>query len=379
MKKYIFFVAVFLSGVANASFERLGVSVESGQLYFEISVDKQFDGKSLDIRLTNNSTPVDLLSSYYYYGMKNDLKAIRGVHFSGDGTLMDLDQELVEIPDKFEGFKNLTQITLGNIYAWENYYAVDVVWHTKNDGDIKWTDLVVCQGGCFISNRFYVVSDKFEFFSNVLRLIKKYPHAKSKYESLGDLCIEVKNCNNPIKIGAAFKKINTNNDIADLNIFGKSFQKYSLLSKIVFEFKNNKTDYKSSADRDAYIKEFIKCCWRGFRNNDEIKLFDVNLLQASRRVYKSSYFSPFKLFDLFNELESMHLLGVVSTDGVDYVFARTKLSGFDTPILQMYMLSGTAGKSDWMLVSASTNKALSGFLEYAGVAEYIENYLNAAK
>jgi len=381
MKWLIMFSLIVMSLFSHAAVERVGIDVEQGQLYFEISIDSQFAGKTLEIGALNNTTPTKLLSSYYYYAMKNDMQALKELHYSGDGTLDHLNEELSDMPDKFEGFSKLSKVSLGRIYIWENYYAVDVVWHTKSEGDFKWTDLVVCDPKCYISYRPYMVSDQFDFFFNVLRLLKRYPSVSSPsvFKGAPEICIDKSGCVNPIKVSANFKKSSSRNNLGEMSDFdavSKNYQKFISLAKMLNESKASYSAFDSYLEKESYTKKLFECCWLEVNENEQIKLFDMQMLQSKPSQYKVAYYSPMKLFDFFKDVEYVHLHGVLTTDETEYAFTKIKHLNYDSSALQIFTFSRGKDASAWRLTSSPDSSTLNNILNYSDVASYIDRYLS---
>lgn len=382
MKWLIILPLIVMSVFSQAAVERVGIDVERGQLNFEVSMERQFVGKDLDLGITDNKTPIKLLSSYYYHGIRNDIQALKDLHYAGDGTLDHLNEELSEMPDKFEGFSELSRVSLGKIYIWENYYAVDVVWHTKNQGDIKWTDLLVCNSKCYISYKPYMESDQFDFFANILRLLKRYPSVSSPsvFKGASELCIDKSGCANPIKVAANFKKSSLKSNLvemADFNAVSKNYPKLISLTTMLKAAKKNSPIFDSYLEKEVHIKKLFGCCWLEAGENDQIKLFDMQLLQSKIGQYKVSYYSPIMLFDFLKDVEYAHLHGVLTTDETEFAFAKIKHIEYERPALQMFTFSGRKDPSSWRLTSAPSNQTLKNVLTYHEVASYIDRYLSS--
>jgi hypothetical protein len=212
-------------------------------------------------------------------------------------------------------------------------------------------------------------------------LLNKYPliSSPSVFNDASELCIDKPKCVNPIKISANFKKIFSKNnliEISDADEVSKNYPKFLSLTKMLNESKASSSVFDSYLEKESYTKKLFGCCWLEVNENEQIKLFDMQMLQSKTSQYKVAYYSPMKLFDSFKDVEYVHLHGVLTTDETEYAFTKIKHLNYENPMLQIFTFSGGKDASAWRLTSRPNSLTLNNILNYSDVASYIDRYLS---
>ena len=144
-----------------------------GTIYYESEFNQVAMSFKSGAALSDTAKP---LGSYYTAAFLNDVKVMPSIFYDADNSRRWLKEELVSIPDKFEGFKRLDKVLIKNQYYWGDYSVWDVSWFLAGDKlAAKWNEASICTipDKCYMSNLLLNGSEESSIFTRVMYQLQK--------------------------------------------------------------------------------------------------------------------------------------------------------------------------------------------------------------
>lgn len=359
---------------ASAVVERLGWNIIGSSSYIELSVNQDYVGSSLPIEATKNTNAVDLLSSYYFYAMQNDVLSLRKVHFEKDDTRTRFDKELTSQPTRFSGFKNLKGVKLGQMFIWGNYTAIEVEWATEDQKPIKWVELVSCEEQCFISDRLYKSNLDFQFFSSVMAIVKSQPATAKKIDGGVELCPASRDCRNPIRIVLPINKIKGVPFTPDVDVknFNPPHPRYANLYTLMTAVWGAKPD-DSPLGFHNFLKDLFQCCIASTSADALFPFFNMAQGESGKKTFSLEYLTPIALYEVLNKVKVLEIGGVIETPSADYVLTRLTTNSSTNKAMQMFLFEAPFLDAGMKVSAQPQDFYLHTILTYPGVVEYVDS------
>lgn len=350
----------FLSKFVSADPQYVNFDVDKN-LSLSGFIDVEYESKNLIIGQTHASKTLSFLSNYYDLAKKNDVPRIKELFFDGDGSSVRLGQDLAKNPDMFKGFINLKAVTLGKIYYWGNYLAVDVIWESKDGKKTNWTELLSCESTCFMSNRLYKRDSDFTFFSSYIALTKNLkPNDLKKAKSFNFCPQAIASCVNPLGISVSFDNLGSvflekngrgtlaNSDYKDLHL---------LLTRIwAVEDKLNKMN--DFSELSLLAKNVLDCCLTDVVAGSLLPFFSKS---SGSQLPKLEYLTSAAVLQVFQKITAVKVISFYRNLNSEFIFAEVTGQG-GVKMLQMFHFEIRNDKK--LLLAQSENFVLQSLLLY---------------
>lgn len=120
-----------------------------------LSIGAYFDDREYEVYPTVGDTDADkALNAYYGVATKNDIRSVISSFSSIDGSRELVSDQLSESPSKYARFNAVSSVDVIKSARFGDYTSYRIRWYGRTGERLAdWMEMVVCTGGCKMSNR----------------------------------------------------------------------------------------------------------------------------------------------------------------------------------------------------------------------------------
>ncbi len=317
-------LCIFILFTSFSAFSKNEQLFEIDNIKFKLVVDNSNVGEFIKLKVnhSSNNNVVLFLSDFYGEAIKNDVEKLRELYYVDDGSKVRFSEEVKTNPNKYVGFKNLKSVTLGKIYSWGDYNAIEVQWTSVSGETVDWIELVNCRLKCFISDKLYNSNDDFEFFSSLIYLAQRNEVVKQDINGFDEICYDEK-CNNPIKLSLSLdraKKLSFNrNDIKKIKFDNQYFKAIKLLFEKVWKEDLLDKNLKYS-ELDQLAAAVLSCCIKDSRKRSLFPNLELIENDDNYIRFKKVYLMPVALLQFLSKVDVVNIVASTKIATDNYLF-----------------------------------------------------------
>ncbi|MCP4520250.1 MAG: hypothetical protein GY827_00905 [Cytophagales bacterium] len=155
----ILYLLVYFTQTGAAASKSIYAFAEGKEVISVVYFEK-INREEMNFQNEDYSTPINALKSFFYLGLKEDLRGIIDMHYEKDGSRNYVSKLLNRNPKAFSGASNLKSLSIKGIYYWGKHRIVEFDMKNKSGSSIGWSEDFICsQSICKKSNYLNIFGD----------------------------------------------------------------------------------------------------------------------------------------------------------------------------------------------------------------------------